>query len=455
MAQTPAEWLPILAKRLDDRTPRVQLLKRYMDGDAPLPEAGSDTREAWQRFQRQSRTNWGNLILEAVTDRIVPKGITVGGDPQSEVAVQAQRIWRDNRMDAVFQEWLRHGLALRESYLTCWQGSDGRAVITADSPETMIVAADPLQSWRVRAAARFWRDIDAELDYALVWSQDGYQYFTRPARDDKAQIERMVQGKWNQQEYTPTGRPPSIVVYNNPGGVGEYETHTDLINRINEGILNRLVIVAMQAFRQRALERTDGNPLPKKDDAGNDIDWGTIFSPAPAALWDLPPGVKIWESQTTDIGNLLTASKDDIRQLAAATRTPVPILMPDNTNTSAAGAISAETGYISKCGTRLSQAKIGGEAILVKALEMEGVEGLEDLNVSLEFEPVERVSTAEKYQAAQAAKAAGQSQKSIQRDILGWGPDEIAQDAIDRADEALRAIALMPTQVNDRTNNNQ
>lgn len=452
MARTPEQWLPLLAKRIDECRPRVQLLKRYIDGDAPLPEGRENVRESWKRFQKDSRTNLGELIVEAVTDRIVPKGIVVAGDSQSDIAKQAQRIWRDNRMDSVFQEWLRDGLALKRSYLTCWKGDDGRAIITSDSLETMYAAADPLQPWRVRAALRCWRDPDMGSDHALVWSEDAYQNFWRPSMVDAPQgnaLTTLVQGKWYPDPEKPdpvfTGKKPPVAVYNNPGGKGEYETHLDVINRINKGVLNRLVIEAMLAFRQRALRRKEGGePLPKVDANGNEIDWAKILEYAPGALWDLPPGVDIWESGTTDITPLLAGSKDDFRHLSAVTRTPLPMLMPDNTNTSAAGAISTESGYISKCGRRLTEAKLGAEAVLVEALRAEGTEGLEDMTVDLQFEPVEMVSTSEKYQAAQAAKAAGQSVKSIQRDILGWGPDEIRQDALDRADEALRAMALMP-----------
>ena len=435
-----------------------------MDGNAPLPEGRDNVRESWKRFQRDARTNWGQLILEAVTDRIVPKGITVAGDSQSEVAVQAARIWRDNRMDSVFQQWLRDGLAFRRSFLTCWtDDADRRAVITADSPESMYVAVDPLQKWRVRAALRCWRDPDESVDYALVWSEDSWQRFMRPSmqttENGSTVLSSLVQGKWYaDSRVTVTGTAPPVVVYNNPGGVGEYEPHVDVINRINKTSLDILSIVAMLAFRQRALKPQNGaDPLPAADENGNAIDWATRLEYAPGALWDLPPGIDVWESQATDITPLLGGMKDHIRQLSAVTRTPLPILMPDNTNTSAAGAISAEQGYITKCGTRLTEARIGGEAILLKALQIEGVEGLEDSTVSLEFENVEMVSLVEKYQAASQAVGV-QSKKSIQRQILGWGPDEIRQDEVDAAGEAMRNMLMVPPQaprVNDRANGQQ
>lgn len=476
LAKSPSEWLLVLANRLDERSPRISLLRSYQDGHAPLPQGGENVRASWARFQKESRTNWGGLILEAVTDRIVVKGVTVAGDSQSPVADQANRIWRDNRMDSVFASWLRDGLAYGEAYLTCWAGDDGRAIITAESPECMVVASDPLQPWRVRAAARFWRDDDVELDYALVMAGGMFQYFTRPAREGDHPVVAGVAGspsrfgdnsaegssrrafrrtvkddRWEPVDdpiridggADGSGASPLVSVYRNPGGCGEYEPHVDLINRINNGILDRRVIQAMQAFRQRALRsKDDSGGLPQKDAEGNDIDWARLFEPAPGALWDLPPGIDIWESAQTDIQPLLAGSLADIRQLSAVTRTPLPILMPDNTNTSAAGAIATETGYIAKCQSRLTEAKIGAEAILVKALQLEGVQGLDDLTVRVEFEPVERVSTAEKYQAASMAVAV-QSRRSIQSGLLGWSADEIRQDALDQADEALRNASLL------------
>lgn len=450
MAQSPAEWLPILAKRMDYDMPRIRLLDRYTNGDAPLPEGGRNVKAAWQRFQRESRTNWGLMIREAVADRVVPNGVTVAGSSDSPIAVQAQRIWRDNRMDSVFKDWLRYGLTFAQSFLTVWTGDSGRAVITADSPETMCVSADPLQPWRVRAALRIWRDLDAEKDYAIVWC-DGYrQKFWRPCytlnQGTRKRLVRLVSGDWEAvSEPVETGKKPPVVVYNNPGGFGEFESHIDVINRINRGILNRLVIEAMLAYRQRALKTEKDSPgLPKKDPEGNDIDWAKFFEPAPGALWDLPPGIDIWESSTTDISPLLAASRDDIRQLSSSSRTPLPMMMPDNTNTSAAGAVSADAGHLSKCEDRMGEARVGIAGCLVQALSAENVELGEDETLEVTFETVATVSLAEKYAAGAQAKAAGIPTKSILRNVLGWSPAQVAQADLDMADEALSAAAFAP-----------
>ncbi|TDZ92151.1 phage portal protein [Mycobacteroides salmoniphilum] len=449
MAVTPEEWLPILSKRIDDNMSRVRLLDRYVSGDAPLPEQSRNTKASWQAFQKMSRTNWGLLIRDSVADRIVPNGITVGGSSDSEIAKQAQRIWRDNRMDFIARQWIEYGLTFRDSFLTCWQGDEGQALITADSPETMCVAADPLQPWRVRAAIRYWRDIDEQKDFAYIWVHGARQKFSRdcyvPNINSKRLLSR-ISGKWEPVgEAISTDGAPPVVLYANPGGFGEFETHLDDINRVNTGMLQRLTTMAMQAFRQRALRKKDGGaPLPTHDENDNVIDWAAIFEPAPGALWDLPPGVDIWESSTTDIGQMLSATKEDIRLLSAATKTPLPVLMPDSANQSAEGAMNTEKGFIFKCEARLAVAKLGLEAILVRALETEGVTNIPTIDVS--FESPARVTLSEKYSAAAQAKAAGESWGSIARNILGYSPDQIKQDGLDRSKEQLSLFGAQRAQ---------
>lgn len=433
---------------MDDGMPRIRLLKRYVDGDAPLPEADKNTREAWRRFQKQARTNWGRMIREAVADRIVPNGITIGGSATSSEAQRAQLIWRNNRMDSVLKDWVRDGLTFAESYLTTWSPNTAGdvPVITKDSPESMCVAEDPLQPWRVRAALRVWRDLDAGKDFAIVWMFGARQKFSRDCyTGTRMRLVRGVQGGWEPVgDAVATAGSPPVAVYRNPDGIGEFESHLDVINRINGGVLRRLSIEAMLAFRSRAVRAKEGTPgLPQKDVNGNDIDWSVALPFAPGALWNLPPGVDVWESATTDITPLLTASKDDIRHLASSTSTPLPMLMPDNANESAAGATATNQGYLSKCADRCAEAKIGATAALVQALSTDGTD-VGDATVDLSFEPVEMVSLAEKMASAAQARAAGMPVKTIWRNVLGWSPEEIAQADQDLADETLTTMLATP-----------
>ncbi|AHH20847.1 putative phage portal protein [Nocardia nova SH22a] len=449
--RTPAEWLPILTRRLDLDMSRMRLLERYLEGDAPLPEAARSQRASWQKFQAEARTNWAELIVESSGDRIVPNGIEVAGSTDSPEAKRAQRIWLNNRMDLVFGSAVRDMLAYGEGILTGWFDPDGRkAVITAASPLTTVAATDPQQPWRVRAAFKWWRDLDLAQDGAIVWIHGGYQLFSRPCYTDQQTKRRRLyttaSGGWRENgDAVITGKEPPVVLLQNPRGFGEYETHLDLINRINRGILHRLHISAMQAYKQRALKTAEGSEgLPDKDDKGNDIDYAKLFEPAPGALWDLPPGIDIWESAATDIRPLLEGSMQDIRQLAGVTRTPVSVLIPDSANQAAAGAALTKEGLITKCGKLVTVSATAAAAILVKALDIEGVALGDEQPLTVLFKPPDQVSLTEKYAAALQARNAGESWASIARNILGYSPEQIAQDALDRAQEQLAQALYAP-----------
>lgn len=438
MAVTPVDWLTKLTRRMDLEHARYRLLECYVNGDAPLPELSKDTREAWREFQCEARTNFGLLIRDAVCDRIVPSGVTVGGSVKSRVAKSVTRIYRDNRMDQVIREFVEYGTTFGRSYLTVWNDDDDKAVITADSPRTMIAATDPLQPWRVRAAVRIWRDLDDAKDYAVVWAGEYKQKFSRSCYNDERQktVVTLKSGGWEAETSAAyTGSPPPVVVYDNLGGMGEFEPHIDIINRINRAILNQITTLAMQAFKQRALQIDDkAHPgLPQTDPNGNKIDWAKLFEPHPAALWNLPPGVKVWESSATDTMPMLNAVRDYIRHLSAVTKTPLPMLVPDSQNQSAAGAENAEKSFIFKCDRVLRGVKLAVEAALVIALAVEGFANID--TISMAFEDPARVMLSEKYQAAVAARATGLSIATVQRLILGMSPDEIAQDAADRVSE--------------------
>lgn len=435
----PADWLPILAQRLDANAPRVQLLRRYREGDAPLPEMGKNVRASWQRFQKQSRTNLATLITNAVAERLVPNGVDVGSGDSPELSAAVRRIWRDSRMQVVAKDAIRGMLDFRTSYMVAWAGDDGKALITAESSEMMFAAWEPLQPWKVRAALKWWRDSDAETDYAMVWSPVGWQLFSRSVwvNPTEAASKRIRNNRCASTGWTPTAPPtitgeaPPVVILDNPDGAGEFELHLDQIDRIHSGILERRSTSAMQAWRQRGIK----GGLPRKDADGNDIDWASVFEPAPGALWDIPEGLDIWESQPTDFRQMLDQTKEDLRELSAATRTPLPMLIPDSQNQSATGAAAAKEGLVLKARDRLEVADVAIGAILSKALRIEGLETDETVRVS--WEPPDHVSLSEKYAAAAQAKAAGESWPSIARNILGYSPEQIAQDMQERAADAL------------------
>lgn len=448
VSRTTEQWLSFLTERFDTAKPRIERLLSYTDGNAPLPEMGPNLKASWKAFQKKALANSGALIVDTLVERLIPNGILVGETPDSELAKQARRIWRDNRMDVAFKDAARDACTIGVGYLLVTEGDDGTAVITREKPGLFYAEPDPVHPWKAQAAIKVYRDVAANMDYLTMWLYKSVFHYERSAYNERRQVVSRVSGKWTMTSNEAAPAVPPVVILENKDQAGEFEAHTGLIDRINTGILYRLVTMAMQTYRQRALRTTSDDPgagLPDEDANGNQIDYQTIFEPGPGALWELPPGVEIWESQTVDLTPMLSAVKDDWRELAGETHTPLSAMLPDAANQSASGAEQPMQQLVFKAEDRINRFKPAMAVCVVKALQVE-VGEVEPDTVEVKFAPPATVSLTEKYAAAAQAKGAGVALETIQETILGFSPEQIAQDRQRRAKEQL-SMALATTSV--------
>lgn len=234
-----------------------------------------------------------------------------------------------------------------------------------------------------------------------------------------------------------------IVEFVNRDGIGEFANHTDLIDRINWITLQRLLIVGMQAFRQRALEdgSKEGDAMPDTDEDGEPIDWNKEFVAGPDALWVLPPGVTIWESQPGDVQQILTAAKEDIRQFAAVTHTPMSEFVPDGENQTAEGAALAREGTVKASEDRMERFTSSWDDIGSCALQIDGVDG----QVRTQWMPAATPSMSERYDALSKA-GDDVDWRTKMEDILGYPADRVDEMEARRVSDALLASQITADQ---------
>lgn len=452
---SPGWWLNVLATKLADRTSRIRSLRAYMDGNAPLPEGAEGCTEAYKRFQRFARTNFAELVVEAVQERMVPTGFRTGADGDENGDAEARKIWNGNDLDIFAPDVHGSMLGLSDAYVIVGPPEEGGdvPVITPEDPELMITAHDPRRPQKIIAALKLFRDDVLSLDFAYLYLPG--QVFVATRRAENTNItddfeyhsnpQITVAGwEWDERlsQSWPTGFEDVIPVarFRNRRGLGEFETHTDIIDRINYIILQRLVIAAMQAYRQRA---TKGD-LPEVDEAGETIDYATLFRPGPGALWRLPEGVDLWESSPTDLGPLLIAAKDDIRDLAAVTRTPMSMLLPDGQNQTAEGAAFAREGLVFKTQDRIKRASYGWNRVMSLAFRFAGDDQRASvLDLETLWAPPERLTLAERADAAQKAQN-DFPWRSRMAEIWGMSPEAIARMEAERVNDAMLAASLAP-----------
>lgn len=451
---SPGWWLNRLIKELAEKQTRLNLLDAYQRGDPPMPLGPRGCREVVREFQRKARANFAGLITEAVRQRMMPVGFRTGAEGDELEDTAAWRIWQANGMDATYPMLSRSVRSMSEGYMIVGgpDESIGAPLITVEDPRQVITAHDPRNRRRVLAALKLVSDDFAQADLAYLYLPGWVLTAQRKKGPGDVATTVDVSGwEWRgSPQRIPVGRD-IVPVYRfgnrtdmQGNCLGEFEDVIDSLDRINLMLLQRLTVAVMQAFRQRAVK----GDLPEKNADGEKIDYNDVFSADPGALWQLPPGVDLWESAGVDLTPLLESVKADVRDVAGTTSTPMYYLFPDSANGSAEGASMAREGLIFKAYDRIIGDSDPLEQVMATAFLFAGdTERASRPDMEVIWRPPERFSLAERYDAASKAQAAGVPWSTVMSDTLGFSPQEVARMAAQRSQDAFLAADGAPVGV--------
>lgn len=441
---SPEWWLTRLGRRLEADRERLNLLDDYDCGKHPLPQGQQRYTKVYERFQKQSRTNFTQLVVDSVLERLQVDGFRMGGAADPGADDEAQRIWQANTLDADSELVHRAALAMSRAYVIVAPDPEDAStpLITPEDPREVIHECDPARRRRVRAALKIYRDDIDGRHRAVVYLPDAWWYFTDRGKDltweptaweaDTAIYESGVVAS------PLPGRVPVVPFVNLPrlarAGRGEFEGVVDIQDRINGTILNRLIIAAMQAYRQRWMKGVtliDEQGRPQQPlDPGADLVW---------AVED--PDAAFGDFQQSDLGGILSAVQADIRDLAAITRTPPHYLLGQVVNASGDALKAAETGLVSKATARQRTFGESWEQAMALAFALIGREAAVDAE-TIWRDPESR-SMAELADAAVKRQAVGVPWRQLMVD-LGYTPAEIDRMEAERMADALNAMLTAP-----------
>jgi len=449
---SPGWWFDRLLRRLADRRAHYDRLDAYYDGRVgpPVPAAKSIS-QAYQRLMRVSRTNFAELVVEAVQERMEVIGFRTGAAGDDLGDQEAMRIWQANSLPADSSLVHTASLSMGMSYVIVGPVDEeiGAPVITPEDPREVIVETDPVRRRKPIAALKVFRDDTAGVDRAYVFVPGQLWRAVRAAPDAGADpfdpassvpVMDATSWDWESAQLLPFEMVPVVGFPNRPKlnrqvTRGEFEAHLPLLDRINYTVLQRVEIATLQAFRQRALR---GGPT--HDEHGNEIDYDDIFESDPGAIWHIPETAELWESGQVDLGPVRQAIRDDVQDLAAVTRTPLYYLIPDSSSGSAEGAALAREGLVFKARSRIAEASEAWRQVMSLAFLMAGDEERAN-RAALEviWAKPERWSLSERADAAAKAMAGGLSRREALRTVWQFTPTQIEQVEADLAAEALMA----------------
>jgi hypothetical protein len=437
-------------QKLQAEQDRYNRLDCYYRGFNGIPSLSSKAeRESYRRLRSMACSNYPELIVESVVERMTPVGFRTGADADELGDDEAWRIWQANSLDADANVAFRAQLALSVAYMIVGATDPdiGAPLITTEDPREVIVETDPRRRRKVLAGLKVFRDDVFGADRAYLYLPGQVIRAAKSiGQNDSNPVTSTLEGwEWESLSTLPGDVVPVVPFVNRPNmsgfGVGEFESHLPLIDRINYSVLQRLEIATMQAYRQRAVK----GDLPTHDAAGNEVDYDNIFEAGPGALWQLPANTEIWESGQVDLGPIRQSIIDDERALAAVTGTPLYRFSPDAAAGSAEGASLQREGLVFKATDRISQATESLEQVMSIAFLFNGDEeraSRRDMEVL--WAPPDRVTMAEKYDAATKAAAAGETWRSIMQDVLQKTPQQIARMETERAMDSLLAPVQEP-----------
>lgn len=450
---TPGWYFKTLFNELSDqrRRNRLDLLFDYMTGHAPLPRGAERAREAYEAFMRMARSNFAYLVVSALAERLRINGFRSAAESDETGDPEIGNLLQRAGLNVIISDVHKATLGLSEAYVIVGEIDDDTdaAVVTYEDPRWIVGMPDPSNNRRLIASLKIKYDAAENVDRVYLYLAG--KVFAPGANAQIWVAERQAVGRmgpilgfdyrdwsWNPIKSAALRHDRCPVVrFDNADGLGEFEPHCDLLDRINHQVLQRMTIAVMQAFRQRAVRGLPSVYPAGHPRAGQEIDYGDVFVSDPAAVWHLPPNAEMWESSAIDLQPLLNAAKEDVNHLGAVTKTPLYYLMPAGENQSAEGATAQRENLIFKARDRIE--RLTPKWVDVVAL-MQLQAGAVDRKALARLSPIwaspEMLSLSERADAA--AKAANDIPRRSRLQLLWqFDPETVDRLMTEWADEML------------------
>ena len=448
------------------RAERLDLLWSYVTGDPPLPRVAPRYRSIFAQVLRKARTNIAQLVVEAQTDHSRVSNVTTESDQDFDGDDFARQIHRVSGFPAMHSDMQTYLATFGEAYIQVVPPLEGASpdappMFVAEDPRGCASIPNPLMPGRLTSWVKVYND-DALNQQVAIFCWFGSRYVIRREPElfgDTFNIE-----EWdlsNLPGETPVSMPElelfggvPVVRFDNKYGMGEFESHIDLIDRIIDSTLHLAVIKWYQAFKQRAVvgNLDGGEDFSEADDEVNslirsmqdgDDALQNLFEADPGSLWLLPEGVSFWESSSADFRQLIDDIEADIKKFAAVTRTPLSMFNPDGVNQTAEGAVAMRESHLDKVEDRQARQTPGLILLHQIAFALAGQESKAP-SVDVTWSSAERLSLASKGDFI--AKASDVlSRKRICSMILEMTPDEIRLNEKELMEELMMASTLAMT----------
>ena len=378
---SPEWWVARLFKRLMERQSRIRRFDAYYRGEHPLPWLAPQAVTEFRRILRMTRANYMGLVVDAQVERMHIEGFRLGEQDADE---DSWRIWQANNMDADFDQGILEAAIAGVSYLMVAPNEDDSTTpnMWVEHPSQAIVEFKPGTNRRERAAGlKVWDDDwTGLLQATLQWS--GYLFKYEAKRPVTGAEEVQWEPREAPGESWPARNPLDVVtlieVPNNPrlltGGVSELSDLTDIQDRINKTLADRLITQDYGAFPQKwavawPSEDAQGQANPPID-VGRNRMVTTETVETKFGQWDAAP-----------LDPYSMAKREDVKDIASRSRTPAQYLLGEMSNVNGQTLKASESGLISKVRQRQQSLSDAAEEAMRLARRAAGLPNADDASM--------------------------------------------------------------------------
>jgi hypothetical protein len=363
-------------------------------------------------------------------------------------------MWQANNMDLSSQMAHMTASAMSRAYILVspTQPDTLQPLFTVEDPRCAIVERDPGRPDLIRAGLRMWIDDLLGRAIAVLYMPDQIYYFVGNMQSafknlDFDAMQRLVSsaGSWELigSSPNPIGEVPLVELNWRPtigfNSLSEGEEGFSIQDRINQTILDRMIISKSQAYKQRWAK---GIKIPKTDDGRAK----PPFDPGSDILWAVESAdAQFGEFKEADIRQILEAVRDDVGDLAAITKTPPHYLLGQIVNASGDALKAAETGLVAKTRQRMTTAGWAWEKVIKLGFAYKGDARSKDITAETIWADPESRSRAELADAILKETQIGLPfQMALER--LGLSPQDIQRAVTLKKQQDMQDLMTMAAQ---------
>ena len=429
-----------------DQRVGLRELYDYYRGEPPMPWVPDGWSDSVVAYLRLARLNVAEVPVSSVVDAMVPLAWGTATEDDADGDRIAAEVAAENDLPVVIADAAQSMLLYGDGYALIGASAGGEIPpITAEDPRHCITREDPVTRRTQYGLKSSVDDWTGEKSWHLYGYDERGGWVRKAVTSPKGRRWVSSPGFGEGREYIPGhGKWCAMHRVRNRDGVGEFERHLDAIDRINDGLFSRITIAKHQAYRQRAIKGLPDTEVDPATNAVREIDYSDMFRADPGALWRLPDGAEIWESQQVDLGPLRMSMIDDVKHFCALTHSPIYYLFPDEQQ-SAAGAVNQSQSHEKRVEDRRRRIEGLQFALLAHAFEAMGEKGRADVGrMRVEWAPVRRYSLQEQAAALPAFKAGGVPWAERMIKVMQVRPSELGRLRAMRDEDAILEAAALP-----------